>query len=57
MAITSSLTRVFSRNSVFVGTVFFGAFAFSMGFDVATQNWWDKHNKPKQWKDIRAQYD
>ncbi|KAN0064888.1 Cytochrome b-c1 complex subunit 9, mitochondrial [Thecaphora frezii] len=47
---------VFKRNSVFVGTVFFGAFAFGIGYDVATQKWWDAHNHGKQWKDIRHKY-
>ena len=28
-----------------VGSVFFGAFAFGIGFDTATTAWWDKHNK------------
>ncbi|PWN98091.1 putative QCR9-ubiquinol--cytochrome-c reductase subunit 9 [Tilletiopsis washingtonensis] len=44
---------VFKRNSVFVGTVFFGAFAFGIGFDTVSQKLWDSHNRGKQWKDIR----
>lgn len=28
-----------------VGTIFFGAFAFGIGFDLATTAWWDAHNK------------
>ena len=35
----------FKRNSVFVTTVFLGAFAFSIGFDVVTSTWWDRHNR------------
>ncbi|KAM0747527.1 hypothetical protein T439DRAFT_328767 [Meredithblackwellia eburnea MCA 4105] len=51
--VASVLANVFSRNSVFVGSVFFGAFAFGIGFDTACSNWWDKHNKGKLWADIR----
>ncbi|WFD47392.1 qcr9 subunit 9 of the ubiquinol cytochrome-c reductase complex [Malassezia furfur] len=36
-----------------VGTIFTGAFLFGIGFDTATQMWWDRHNKGKQWADIR----
>ena len=36
---------IFRRNSVFVSSVFLGAFAFSMGFDVITSAWWDRHNR------------
>nr|CDI56676.1 probable QCR9-ubiquinol--cytochrome-c reductase subunit 9 [Melanopsichium pennsylvanicum 4] len=39
-----------------VGSIFFGAFAFGIGFDLATTAWWDAHNKGKQWKDIRGKY-
>ncbi|EIW66633.1 hypothetical protein TREMEDRAFT_34957, partial [Tremella mesenterica DSM 1558] len=46
----------FRRNSIFVTTVFLGAFGFSMGFDVLTSAWWDAHNRGKQWKDIRDKY-
>ncbi|GFZ42622.1 hypothetical protein JCM24511_00339 [Saitozyma sp. JCM 24511] len=49
-------TTIFKRNSVFVTSVFLGAFGFSMGFDLATSAWWDAHNRGKQWKDIRARY-
>lgn len=28
-----------------VGTVFFGAFAFGIGYDTVTTAWWDRHNK------------
>ncbi|KAG8736129.1 hypothetical protein FRC10_009661 [Ceratobasidium sp. 414] len=33
------------RNSVYVSTIFAGAFAFSIGFDQATTAFWDNHNK------------
>lgn len=36
---------IFRRNSVFVPTIFIGAFAFSIGFDQITSEFWDKHNK------------
>ncbi|OJT10532.1 hypothetical protein TRAPUB_12970 [Trametes pubescens] len=42
--------------SVFVPTIFVGAFAFSIGFDVGITGFWDKWNKGKQWKDIRDKY-
>lgn len=35
----------FKRNSVFVTSVFLGAFGFSIGFDLATSAFWDFHNK------------
>ncbi|CEQ39864.1 SPOSA6832_01435 [Sporobolomyces salmonicolor] len=57
MALASTFANVFSRNSVFVGTVFFGAFAFGIGYDKVTSAWWDSHNAGKQWKDIRHKYD
>ncbi|KAH9850093.1 ubiquinol-cytochrome C reductase UQCRX/QCR9-like protein [Lenzites betulinus] len=44
------------RNSVFVPTIFAGAFAFSIGFDVGITSFWDSWNKGKQWKDIRGKY-
>ncbi|EKD03701.1 ubiquinol-cytochrome c reductase complex 7.3 kDa protein [Trichosporon asahii var. asahii CBS 8904] len=47
---------LFRRNSVFVPTIFIGAFAFSIGFDQITSEFWDRHNKGKQWKDIRGKY-
>ncbi|KAF8076144.1 cytochrome b-c1 complex subunit 9 [Lyophyllum atratum] len=46
----------FKRNSVFVTTVFAGAFAFGIGFDVAVTKFYDRWNQGKQWKDIRQRY-
>ncbi|KAH7103008.1 putative ubiquinol-cytochrome c reductase complex 7.3 kda protein [Auriculariales sp. MPI-PUGE-AT-0066] len=46
----------FRRNSVFVTSIFAGAFAFGVGFDVAVTSFWDRWNKGKQWKDIRHLY-
>ncbi|KAL9940211.1 hypothetical protein V8E36_000916 [Tilletia maclaganii] len=47
---------IFKRNSIYVGSVFAGAFGFAIGFDVITSKWWDSHNRGKQWKDIRSKY-
>ncbi|TCD71372.1 hypothetical protein EIP91_011143 [Steccherinum ochraceum] len=44
------------RNSVYVTSIFAGAFAFGVGFDVGITNIWDSWNKGKQWKDIRHKY-
>ncbi|AXA50744.1 ubiquinol-cytochrome c reductase subunit 9 [Malassezia restricta] len=41
------------RNSIFVGTIFAGAFGFGIAFDTLTEKWWDMNNKGRQWKDIR----
>jgi len=41
---------------VFVSTIFVGAFAFGVGFDVGITAFWDRWNKGKQWKDIRDRY-
>ncbi|TEB35410.1 ubiquinol-cytochrome C reductase [Coprinellus micaceus] len=47
---------IFKRNSVFVATVFAGAFAFGIGFDTGVTKFYDSYNKGKQWKDIRHKY-
>ncbi|ORX33666.1 putative ubiquinol-cytochrome c reductase complex 7.3 kda protein, partial [Kockovaella imperatae] len=47
---------IFKRNPVFVSSVFLAAFGFSIGYDLVTSAWWDRHNKGKQWKDIRSRY-
>jgi len=47
---------VVKRNSVFVSTIFVGAFAFGIGFDVGITSFWDRWNRGKQWKDIRDKY-
>lgn len=39
------LTRPLLRRKNSVGTIFTGAFLFGIGFDTATQMWWDRHNK------------
>ncbi|PWN31590.1 ubiquinol-cytochrome C reductase [Meira miltonrushii] len=50
---TTIYSTIFKRNSVFVGTVFFGAFAFGIAYDTATTRAWNNHNKGKLWQDIR----
>lgn len=61
MAATQSLGRsiystLIKRNSVFLGTVFFTAFAFEMAYDTATSAIWDQLNRGRQWKDIKHKY-
>ncbi|CDR42807.1 RHTO0S07e04324g1_1 [Rhodotorula toruloides] len=56
MPLATSVANLFARNSVFVGTVFTGAFAFGIVYDKVTSAWWDAHNAGKQWKDIRHKY-
>ncbi|KAH7916770.1 cytochrome b-c1 complex subunit 9 [Hygrophoropsis aurantiaca] len=47
---------IVKRNSVYVSTIFLGAFTFGVGFDVAVSSFWDRWNQGKQWKDIRDKY-
>lgn len=57
MSVSSFFLNTFvQRNSVFVGTIFASAFALHIGFDTAANNWWDRNNYGKQWKDIRSKY-
>jgi len=57
MAIASAFyNTIVKRNSVFVSTIFVGAFAFGVGFDVGITSFWDRWNRGKQWKDIRSKY-
>ncbi|KAH9947293.1 ubiquinol-cytochrome C reductase UQCRX/QCR9-like protein [Amylocystis lapponica] len=44
------------RNSVYVTSIFIGAFAFGVGFDAGITSFYDRWNQGKQWKDIRAKY-
>ncbi|KAH8910934.1 ubiquinol-cytochrome C reductase [Coniochaeta sp. PMI_546] len=46
----------FRRNYTMLGVVFASAFAWEMAFDTSMNNLWDKINKGRQWKDIRAKY-
>ncbi|KAJ3563394.1 hypothetical protein NP233_g8968 [Leucocoprinus birnbaumii] len=45
-----------SPAGVFVGTVFAGAFAFGIGFDLGVTSFWERYNKGKLWQDIRHKY-
>ncbi|KAI0688559.1 ubiquinol-cytochrome C reductase [Cytidiella melzeri] len=57
MSLANTFYNVFvKRNSVYVTSIFAGAFAFGIGFDVGVTSFWDKWNQGKQWKDIRAKY-
>ncbi|KAG9237491.1 cytochrome b-c1 complex subunit 9 [Amylocarpus encephaloides] len=47
---------LFRKNFVFLGVVFASAFAFEMTYDNAMDKLWDRFNKGRQWKDIRAKY-
>ncbi|EIN10298.1 ubiquinol-cytochrome C reductase UQCRX/QCR9-like protein [Punctularia strigosozonata HHB-11173 SS5] len=53
---TTFYNTLVKRNSVYVTSIFAGAFAFGIGFDVGITALWDTWNKGKQWKDIRAKY-
>jgi ubiquinol-cytochrome c reductase subunit 9 len=37
--------NVVRRNSVYVSSIFAGAFAFGIGFDLGVSSFWDKWNK------------
>lgn len=50
----SVISNLFKRNSVYVATIFGGAFAFQGFFDVAVTKWYENHNKGKLWKDIKG---
>ncbi|SHO79077.1 Similar to S.cerevisiae protein QCR9 (Subunit 9 of ubiquinol cytochrome-c reductase (Complex III)) [Malassezia sympodialis ATCC 42132] len=57
MSLANSFYNIIvKRNSIYVGTIFAGAFGFGIAFDTLTEKWWDYHNKGKQWKDIRHKY-
>ncbi|KAL2358445.1 cytochrome b-c1 complex subunit 9, partial [Cryomyces antarcticus] len=47
---------IFKRNTVFLATVFLGAFAFEITFDTASSRIWDTINRGRQWKDIKGRY-
>lgn len=38
---TTAINNVFKRNSIFVSTIFAGAFAFGIGFDLAMTRIWE----------------
>ncbi|ODQ57276.1 hypothetical protein WICANDRAFT_18002, partial [Wickerhamomyces anomalus NRRL Y-366-8] len=53
---TSIYNTLIKRNSVYVGTIFVGAFVFQGFFDVAVTKFYENHNKGKLWKDIKGKY-
>ncbi|OJJ45394.1 hypothetical protein ASPZODRAFT_134042 [Penicilliopsis zonata CBS 506.65] len=55
--LTSAIYSTFiHRNAVYLSTIFLGAFAFEIGYDVASNKIWDAMNRGRQWKDIKARY-
>lgn len=50
------LGRLLERNSIYVGTIFAGAFAFQGFFDVAINRWWDAHNHAKLWSTVKSNF-
>ncbi|TFK56155.1 ubiquinol-cytochrome C reductase [Heliocybe sulcata] len=53
---TAFYNAIVKRNSIYVTTIFAGAFAFGVGLDVGITRFWDSWNRGKQWKDIRSKY-
>ncbi|KAI0772636.1 cytochrome b-c1 complex subunit 9 [Irpex lacteus] len=46
MSIANTFYNVFvKRNSVYVTTIFAGAFAFGVGFDLGVTSFWDRWNQ------------
>jgi len=56
MSLVGGFLNLYKRNSVFLATVFFGAYGFSVLYTEATEKWWEYHNRGKLWKDIRDKY-
>ncbi|EPQ59630.1 ubiquinol-cytochrome C reductase [Gloeophyllum trabeum ATCC 11539] len=57
MALSNAFyNSIVRRNSIYVSTIFAGAFAFGVGFDIGISKFWDTWNRGKQWKDIRDRY-
>ncbi|KAI9841153.1 MAG: hypothetical protein M1838_003684 [Thelocarpon superellum] len=50
------ISSIFRQNTIFLATVFTGAFAFEMAFDTVTDSIWNTLNKGRQWQDIRDKY-
>ncbi|KAB5536530.1 cytochrome b-c1 complex subunit 9, partial [Coniochaeta sp. 2T2.1] len=46
----------FRKNYAMLGVVFASAFAWEMAYDSTMNGVWDRINKGRQWKDIRAKY-
>lgn len=50
------LSALFQRNSVYVATIFAGAFAFESAFDVGVTKWYNTHNQGKLWQDVKGKF-
>lgn len=50
------LSALFKRNSVYVATIFAGAFVFQAGFDTGITAWYEYHNRGKLWKDVKGKF-
>ncbi|KAF2724245.1 ubiquinol-cytochrome C reductase [Polychaeton citri CBS 116435] len=44
------------RNTIFLTTIFVGAFGTEILFDSAANKVWDAVNRGRQWKDIKYRY-
>ncbi|KAM3413801.1 Complex III subunit 9 [Cercospora zeina] len=47
---------IVKRNTIFLTTIFAGAFVTNIAFDVTANKIWDQVNKGRQWKDIKHKY-
>ncbi|KAK3058245.1 Cytochrome b-c1 complex subunit 9, mitochondrial [Extremus antarcticus] len=52
----SSTSSIIKRNAVFLTTIFAGAFATNIVFNIGMDSMWDQINKGRQWKDIKQRY-
>lgn len=50
------MSALIKRNSLYVATIFGGAFAFQAFFDSAVTSWYENHNKGKLWKDVKTKF-
>ncbi|OBA22233.1 ubiquinol-cytochrome C reductase, partial [Metschnikowia bicuspidata var. bicuspidata NRRL YB-4993] len=50
------LSALIKRNSVYVSTIFAGAFAFQAFLDVGVTKWYENHNRGKLWKDVKGKF-
>ncbi|CAI5759302.1 unnamed protein product [Candida verbasci] len=51
--VLSFVGRLLERNSIYVATIFGGAFAFQGFFDSAINSWWENHNRAKLWSTVK----
>ncbi|WPK24034.1 hypothetical protein PUMCH_001288 [Australozyma saopauloensis] len=49
-------SALIKRNSLYVATIFTGAFAFQAFFDATLTKWYENHNKGKLWHDVRGKF-